>query len=154
MKTRILLLFTVLFTVTMSWAITPKQVEWSIIENPLTEGKLPMTASGRLIWGDYNNDGHLDAFIVAGQSADALVAELYKNNGDGTFTLVNTPDIYGVAWGSAAFIDYDNDGNLDLIVCGSLDAAASGHLLSYIKTPVLPTMNLLKMSHLPWQSVS
>lgn len=138
MKTRILLLFTVLFTVTMSWAITPKQVEWSIIENPLTEGKLPMTASGRLIWGDYNNDGHLDAFIVAGQSADALVAELYKNNGDGTFTLVNTPDIYGVAWGSAAFIDYDNDGNLDLIVCGSLDATASGALTFVYKNSGAP----------------
>jgi len=138
MKTRILLFFTVLFTVMMSWATTPKEVEWSIIENPLTEGELPMTASGRLIWGDYNNDGHLDAFIVAGQSKDGLVAQLFKNNGDGTFTLVDTPYIYGVAWGAATFIDYDNDGDLDLVVCGSLDATIPGTLTFVYKNSGAP----------------
>lgn len=138
MKTRILLFLTVLFTVMMSWATTPKEVEWSIIENPLTEGELPMTASGRLIWGDYNNDGHLDAFIVAGQSADGVVAQLFKNNGDGTFTLVDTPYIYGVAWGSATFIDYDNDGDLDLVVCGSLDATIPGTLTFVYKNSGAP----------------
>ena len=138
MKTRILLLFTVLFTVMMSWATTPKEVEWSIIENPLTEGNLPMTASGRLIWGDYNNDGHLDAFIVAGQSADGLVAQLFKNNGNGTFTLIDTPDIWGFAWGSATFIDYDNDGDLDLIVCGSADATIPGALTLVYKNSGAP----------------
>ncbi len=138
MRTKTLLTFVVLFTTMMSWATTPKEVEWSIIENPLTEGILPMTASGRLIWGDYNNDGHLDAFIVAGQSADGLVARLYKNNGNGTFTFIDTPDIYGVAWGAATFIDYNNDGNLDLIVCGSLDATTSGALTFVYKNSGAP----------------
>lgn len=138
MRTKILLTFVVFFTTLMSWGATPKEVEWSILEKPLTEGILPMTASGRLVWGDYNNDGHLDAFIVAGQNADALVAQLFKNNGNGTFTFVDTPDIYGLAWGSAVFIDYNNDGNLDLVVCGSLDATTSAALTFVYKNSGAP----------------
>src|SRR5882672_4272330 len=64
--------------------------------------------------GDYDNDGHDDIFISAlGQS------HLFHNNGNGTFTDVTKPS--GL-WGpnefstGAAWVDYDRDGKLDLLV--------------------------------------
>src|SRR5581483_5039340 len=68
-----------------------------------------------IVAGDYDNDGHPDLF-VSGYPASALL----HNNGDGTFTDVT--ERAGVAnaghWGaSAAWIDYDRDGRLDLFVC-------------------------------------
>ena len=76
--------------------------------------------------GDYNNDGYLDIFYIGENTAGGLyTACLYKNNGDGTFTQqdINIP---GMTFVSAAWIDYDNDGNLDLIVCGSTTGDTSG----------------------------
>jgi tetratricopeptide (TPR) repeat protein len=67
--------------------------------------------------GDYNNDGYVDLFMgrlgwVAGEG------QLFRNNGDGTFTDV-TAEAGLKAWGpvfTASWIDYDLDGNLDLFV--------------------------------------
>ncbi|MBC8236345.1 CRTAC1 family protein [bacterium] len=64
--------------------------------------------------GDYDNDGH-DDFYVTNFGANVL----YHNNGDGTFTDVT--DKAGVGGGDkwsagCAFLDYDNDGDLDLYV--------------------------------------
>jgi len=72
-----------------------------------------------IAWGDYNNDGFLDLYLVndvgAGYGARNL---LYRNNGDDTFT--NVADEAGVSsrgYGlCAAWADYDNDGFLDLYV--------------------------------------
>ena len=69
--------------------------------------------------GDYDNDGWEDVYIT-GYHGSAL----YHNNHDGTFTDVTAKA--GVAnpteWAtSAAFGDYDNDGNLDLIVADYVD---------------------------------
>ena len=69
--------------------------------------------------GDYDNDGWEDIYIT-GFNRSAL----YHNNHDGTFTDVTAKA--GVAnagrWGtSAAFGDYDNDGNLDLYVANYVD---------------------------------
>jgi len=72
-----------------------------------------------IAWGDYNNDGFLDLYLVndvgAGYGAKNL---LYKNNGDDTFT--NVAEEAGVSsrgYGlCAAWADYDNDGLLDLYV--------------------------------------
>jgi len=64
--------------------------------------------------GDYDNDGYDDLFVTAlGQS------HLFHNNGNGTFTDVTKQ---AGLWGpnefstSAAWVDYDHDGHLDLVV--------------------------------------
>jgi hypothetical protein len=72
---------------------------------------------GSCAWGDYDNDGFLDLYVTdSGTSSGPLVNFLYHNNGDGTFTKILTgspvnesADTYGCSW-----VDYDNDGFLDL----------------------------------------
>ena len=66
--------------------------------------------------GDYDNDGLPDVFITAVGGN-----HLFHNEGGGKFKQVTTEAGVGGAsdgWStSAAWIDYDNDGKLDLFVC-------------------------------------
>jgi len=74
--------------------------------------------------GDYDNDGWTDLYVT-GVNRNFL----YHNNGDGTFTdVTERAGVAGVdAKGSklwsvgAAWLDYDNDGHLDLFVANYLD---------------------------------
>ncbi len=73
---------------------------------------------------DYDNDGWTDLYVT-GVNRNIL----YHNNGDGTFTDVTArAGVGGVSaagkklWSvSAAWVDYDNDGRLDLFVTNYLD---------------------------------
>ena len=76
--------------------------------------------------GDYDNDGNDDVFVTAlGQS------HLFHNNGNGTFT-----DVTRAAglWGpnefstGAAWVDYDHDGLLDLVVANYVQWTEKGDL--------------------------
>lgn len=65
--------------------------------------------------GDYDGDGHTDLFITAlGEN------QLLRNRGDGRFeNMTSSAGVAGAAddWStSAAFFDFDNDGDLDLFV--------------------------------------
>ena len=88
--------------------------------------QLPEDMGSGAAWGDFDNDGYPDLYLVnqpgpwgrpAGPNPPA--GKLYRNNRDGTFTdvteragVANRGGFgMGAAWG-----DYDNDGRLDLYV--------------------------------------
>jgi hypothetical protein len=82
-------------------------------------GMLSFHPTPTAAFGDYDDDGWLDIF-VGNESTPGEVhpCELYRNNGDGTFT--NVAADVGVEVKSfvkaAAWGDYDNDGRLDLFL--------------------------------------
>ena len=70
--------------------------------------------------GDYNNDGFDDLFVTHFGGPDVL----YRNQGNGTYgNATRTAKVGGDGrWStSAAFLDYDHDGFLDLYVARYLD---------------------------------
>ncbi len=86
--------------------------------------QLPEDMGPGLAWGDYDNDGDDDLFLVSAGGAlnvpeDQLQpCALFENRGNGTFRRVaDFPELrlrgMGAAWG-----DYDGDGFLDLAVAG------------------------------------
>ena len=70
-------------------------------------------------WADYDNDGWLDLYVVnESYREDRNPCQLFRNNGDGTFTDVAPSaglDLVGYAKG-VTWIDYDNDGLRDVYV--------------------------------------
>jgi hypothetical protein len=75
---------------------------------------------GSAVWGDYNNDGDLDILLAGniGISYPIYISKIYKNNGDNSFTEQIGISLSGVYAGSVAWGDYDNDGNLDVLLTG------------------------------------
>jgi len=101
-----------------------------------------------MVQADYNNDGHVDVYIIRGawhgkfgQHPDSLL----RNNGNGTFTDVSVDAVLGryrypcktAAWG-----DYDNDGDVDLFVANETSIGTSEQAM---KRTVSTAM------HAPWQ---
>jgi hypothetical protein len=76
--------------------------------------------------GDFDNDGYDDLFVTAyGQS------HLFHNNGNGTFTdVTQKAGLGGVQEFStgAAWVDYDKDGRLDLVVANYVQWSAETDL--------------------------
>jgi len=72
---------------------------------------------------DYDNDGDQDLFLAKcrGGAGTAKFNELHRNNGDGTFSDVSVEaNMYDpVQTWSAAWADYDNDGDMDVLVGAS-----------------------------------
>jgi hypothetical protein len=81
-----------------------------------------------IAWGDFNNDGRLDVLVAGntnGNTAGMPVTLLYRNDGNGVFTPVPTV-LPGLTYGSAAWGDFNNDGQLDLVVTGTTNGQPSG----------------------------
>ena len=87
--------------------------DFTFTEITRSAGTLNHFGRGRSsVWFDYNKDGWIDLFVTNVSSNNVM----YKNNGDGTFTDVTTEA--GLAFGAvhAAPADFDQDGNIDLLL--------------------------------------
>ena len=75
------------------------------------------------IAGDYDNDGVPDLFVLAYGGS-----RLYHNEGNGRFrdvTAATRLPQYPFLPGAAAFVDVDHDGDLDIVIAGLADVAAT-----------------------------
>lgn len=86
--------------------------------------EMPEDIGPGLAWGDFDNDGDDDLFLVGAggtlglPEAQRQPCALYENRGDGTFRLsAALPETRLMGCG-AAWADYDADGFLDLAVSG------------------------------------
>ena len=80
-------------------------------------------------WGDYDNDGLPDLFISSGIGRP----QLFHNNGDGTFSDVTAQAGIGdcLMGSTCFFVDYDNDGWLDILQFGWSDHDEVVHTLRF-----------------------
>jgi hypothetical protein len=102
----------------------------NVTPGAISLGIFPSGGNYGSIWIDYDNDGDQDLFIAKcrGGSSGAKFNELHRNNGDGTFTDVSVESNLRdplQTW-SAAWADFDNDGDMDVIV-GASSFTDGGH---------------------------
>lgn len=70
-----------------------------------------------ITWGDYDNDGDLDVFMM-GRNGTEPISKIYRND-SGIFILTEQ-EIKGCYRGDADWGDCDNDGDLDLLITGNM----------------------------------
>lgn len=92
---------------------------FSLVEQ--TDITLMGVLDGSVKWGDYDNDGDLD-ILLTGYTGLNKVAPVYRNNGDGTFSEKTAVGLTGVDIGSVDWGDYDNDGDIDILLTGFSDS--------------------------------
>ena len=78
---------------------------------------IPGVVDGSVDWGDYDGDGDPD-LLVTGETTRGLISALYQNNRNNKFVKI-TSHFPGLHLGTGKFADYDNDGDLDVILSGS-----------------------------------
>lgn len=75
-------------------------------------------------WGDLDGDGDLDLAMTGLNGSGLPTTRVYRNDGS-TFTAL-AGSFSGVFAGTVNWIDYDNDGDLDLIITGTATAGPTG----------------------------
>lgn len=87
---------------------------WETVLSPwsVTGISIPEDAVLQLVPGDFDNDGDVD-FVITG----SLLPQVYRNEGDGIFSLTQTLDPGGSPGSltSASRADFDHDGDLDVL---------------------------------------
>ena len=82
-------------------------------------------------WADYDNDNDLDLLLVnMVPNSDEGFIKRYRNDGNGNFVSENILDSLTVEHGEAQWGDYDNDGDLDILVAGNLTDGNGNYTLA------------------------
>ena len=77
---------------------------------------------GDIAVSDTDNDGDIDVYIC-GQGSTGNISELYLNDGTGVFNLLPNTPFPNASLGTANFADFDYDGDMDILVTGSIVGA-------------------------------
>ncbi len=93
-----------------------------IIENDnglftVSGADLPGVMGGEATWGDFDNDGDLDILMAGVHEGLTFYTRIMENDGNGQFTDYGE-HFPGVQNASVAWVDYNNDGKLDVMIGG------------------------------------
>ncbi len=113
---------------------------------------IPGYKDGSVEWGDFDRDGDPD-LLITGQEKGKAISRIYRNDRKNRFVNINA-QLPGVAYGVGKWCDFDNDGDLDVIVSGTEN---SGMVITELfrndKGKFIP-MNLgfsnLRLSDIAW----
>ncbi len=83
-----------------------------------TSISLTGVGGGSIVWGDYDNDGDIDILLTGYTNLNGCESKIYRNNGNNTFIEQTAISLTGVSSSSVAWGDYDNDGDLDILLTG------------------------------------
>lgn len=78
---------------------------------------IPGYRDGSVEWGDYDGDGDFD-LLITGNTKNGPLSNIYRNDRNNKFVDVNA-GLPGISYGIGRWADYDNDGDLDVIVSGN-----------------------------------
>ncbi len=114
----------------------PGESGWRFVD---TEADFENVNSGAVAWGDFDNDGDLDA-LVAGRNTDeppfARSTRLYRNDGPG-FSPVAF-EFMGMSNGHVEWGDVDGDLDLDLVVGGFFPGDGRPRTRLYLNNTLVP----------------
>jgi hypothetical protein len=74
--------------------------------------------SSSIAFADIDNDNDQDLLISGFDFTGLDITKLYKNDGLGNFSIVNSTPFDGISNGSLAFADVDNDNDKDVLITG------------------------------------
>lgn len=81
-------------------------------------------SAGSVEWGDYDNDGDADILIMGFDDYVEPHAEIYRNDGNGVYTSIFA-GLAPVSMGRATWGDYENDGDLDVLITGKISGCGT-----------------------------
>ncbi len=73
-------------------------------------------SGGDVSWADYDNDGDPD-LLLTGSGADGVASSILYRNDAGVFSMISS-NLPGTSFGSSDWADADQDGDLDVALCG------------------------------------
>jgi hypothetical protein len=111
-----------------------------------TNTGIPNISKGYVQSADFNHDGYIDLLITGYSSNTTKQTAIIKNNGNNTFTPILGTTLLDISDSKSIWVDYNNDGNLDIFLIGS---SASGPIAKLYKgdslvqnSPPSPPTNL------------
>ncbi len=88
------------------------------------QANLFKAGNGAAAWGDYDKDGDLDIVLTGrDRSTGNSISKIYRND-NGSFIDIAAP-LVGVRYSSVDWGDYDNDGDLDLLIAGRISGSTN-----------------------------
>jgi hypothetical protein len=99
-------------------SIVEQAFECSVLSPFTVDENITLSAVDKsaVAFGDYDNDGDLD-LLITGNSDSGKIAKIYQNTA-GMFSEVTVITLDGVSDSTSKFLDYDNDGDLDIFIAG------------------------------------
>ncbi len=84
---------------------------------------LPSILGGSVAWGDYDNDNSMDVLVSGfdpslNPSSLTPVCKVFRNDHFGNFVDIRAADLPAIKGGLANWVDYNNDGLLDIFLTG------------------------------------